>query len=825
MDAGSCNPARGECVKIRRLRWGSLALAVVITTGCATSEAIKNAEKATQRGDHDAAVAYYRTALGRAPERVELKIALERATRRAAAEHIHRARDLEAQDQLAGAVAEYRLAADLDVTNTLALGKAVELERKMRAAADAARPQPRIDQLRQQAQQQSAIPRLDPRVQVPQIRMPNVALRDILTAISRLTNINITYDQNLDQLLQRSQSLEIQGTSLEDALSQLMVANTLTYKVVNPTTIFVYQDNPTNRQKYEDQYTQTFYISHADPAELVQILNQLLAGGGGTAVRPIIFQNKTTNSIVVRATAPVMQVIADIIDSNDKAKPEVMVEAEILEVDRNFLRKLGLDLTNYAIGLTFSPEVAPPNTSGTLPPGSPPPFNANTVSRGVSAGDFYVQSPTAVIQLLESNTNTKTLAKSQLRGRDGTPMSLRLGDLVPIPQTVFSAAAAGGVANIPSTQVQYQPVGINLLFTPRVTHEDEIVLEALTLQKSGLGNNLNIGGQIFPTIVERTAVSAVRLRDGEANMLAGLLRDDDRKAMEGFPGINKIPIIRSLFGNSDTQVDQTDLVMIITPHIIRGHELKPEDLRPRFIGTGQNIGGGAPSLISLDAISGVPAGQGQQQVPAGGAPAAAPAAGATGAPGAVTTPPPGQAPPAGQTPPPAPTGQPAQPPRAPAAVPIQAVPPGGAATEPPQGAGRITVTVPTGADGTIAAGSGPYTVPLQISGVSNVGTLSLSITYNPAVLRALTVNAGTFMAQGGVTATFVPNIDQAAGRIDIAISRPTGQAGASGSGLIASITFQAAAAGSATVAVSGVASAPTGATVPLQFTPANVVVK
>lgn len=810
---------------MRRMRWGSLALAVVIATGCATSEAIKNAEKATQRGDHDAAVAYYRTALGREPEAVELKIALERATRRAAAEHIHRARDLEAQDQLAGAVAEYRLAADLDITNTLALGKAIELERKMRAAADAARPQPRIDQLRQQAQQQSTIPRLDPRVQVPQIRMPNVALRDILTAISRLTNINITYDQNLDQLLQRNQSLEIQGSSLEEALNQLMVANTLTYKVINPTTIFVYQDNPTNRQKYEDQYTQTFYISHADPAELVQILNQLLAGGGGTAVRPIIFQNKTTNSIVVRATAPVMQVISDIIDSNDKAKPEVMVEAEILEVDRNFLRKLGLDLTNYAIGLTFSPEVAPPNTSGTLPPGSPPPFNANTVSRGVSSGDFYIQSPTAVIQLLESNTNTKTLAKSQLRGRDGTPMSLRLGDLVPIPQTVFSAAAAGGVANIPSTQVQYQPVGINLLFTPRVTQEDEIVLEALTLQKSGLGNNLNIGGQIFPTIVERTAVSAVRLRDGEANMLAGLLRDDDRKSMEGFPGINKIPIIRSLFGNSDTQVDQTDLVMIITPHIIRGHDLKPEDLRPRFIGTGQNIGGGAPSLISLDAISGGQ-GLGQQQTltPTGGAQGQPPAAGAAGA---AAGPPAGQTPPppAGQPPPPVTTGQPAQPPRAPAAVPIQAVPPGGAAAEPPPTAGRITVTAPTGADGTIAAGSGPYTVPLQISGVSNVGTLSLSISYNPAVLQALRVDAGTFMTQGGVTATFVPNINQAAGRIDIAISRPTGQSGASGTGLIASITFQAAAAGSATIAISGVATAPTGATVPLQFTPANVIVK
>ena len=125
------------------------------------------------------------------------------------------------------------------------------------------------------------------------------------------------------------------------------------------------------------------------------------------------------------------------------------------------------------------------------------------------------------------------------------------------------------MANVPTTSVTYQEVGINLQFTPRVTYQDEIILDSLVLEKSGLGNNLLVAGQSFPTIVRRRSQGSIRLRDGESNVLAGLLRDDDRKTLRGLPGISSIPLLRTLFGSTDDQVDQTDIIMIITPHIVR----------------------------------------------------------------------------------------------------------------------------------------------------------------------------------------------------------------------------------------------------------------
>jgi general secretion pathway protein D len=429
----------------------------------------------------------------------------------------------------------------------------------------------------------------------------------VLRTISDLTGINITYDQALanSAALNQPYSIDIRQMSLEDVLGQVMQGNGLTFKVINPQTIFVYADNAQNRQRYEDQYTQTFYISHVDPAADIQpILQQLLVAGA--PIPPRISINKSANAIVVRATAPMMQLIESIIRSNDRPRPEVMIEAEILEVDRSFIRKLGLDLSQYALGVTFSPELAPPNTASAPDafPSMPPPFNANTVSRGVSPVDFYITSPTALVRLLESHSTTRVLAKPQSRGRDGQQMTLSLGDSIPIPTTTFNSAAAGGIANIPTTSVTYQEVGINLQFTPRVTYQDEVILDSLVLEKSGLGNFLSVAGQSFPTIVRRRSQGSIRLRDGESNLIAGLLRDDDRKTLRGFPGISSIPILRSLFGSTDDQVEQTDIVMIITPHIVRGHELTPEDLRPQYVGAGQTLGGSTPTLISPEAILG-----------------------------------------------------------------------------------------------------------------------------------------------------------------------------------------------------------------------------
>ena len=390
----------------------------------------------------------------------------------------------------------------------------------------------------------------------------------------------------------------------------------------------------------------------------------------------------------------------------------------------------------------------------------PPPFNANTISRGVSPADFYITSPTALIRLLESNTTTKVLAKPQSRGRDGQQMTLSLGDSIPIPSTTFNSAAAGGIANIPTTAVTYQEVGINLQFTPRVTYQDEIILDNLVLEKSGLGNFLVVAGQSFPTIVRRRSQGSIRLRDGESNLVAGLIRDDDRKTLRGLPGISSIPILRSLFGSTDDQVDQTDIVMIITPHIVRGHELTPEDLRPQYVGAGQSIGGPTPPLISPDAIGAGAA------PPVPGQPVATP-----GQPAVAPVPAPSRrhrSRTAGTELPPVAA-------RAPGVVPIEAVPAGTPAA--PAAPARVVLTAPTlSAEGALTAGGGPHTVPITISGAPPLSALTVTITYNPSVLRTPTVTQGSFMSQGAAVPTFVPQVDPNGGRIDLAFVRPAGQA-------------------------------------------------
>jgi general secretion pathway protein D len=804
-------------VNARLLRGTVLGLLVAVGSGCATGRAISRAESAVERGDLDAAAAYYRQALTSRPGDIELRIALERVTRAASAAHVARARELEADDQLAGAIAEYRLAADLDPTNTLAATKALQLERQMRDLAEAALPPDRIETLRLQAAQTSPIPRLDPRTRVPLLRFPNAAIRDILAAISGLTQINITYDQDpgLNSILSRAFSIDGQDIPLQEALHQVLSTNQLTFKVLNPTTIFVYQDTPQKRLQYDDVYAQTFYLSHADATEIQGLINQMVITATAGGVRPTIAINKGLNAISVKATLPVLEAIDAMIRANDKPRAEVLIKAEILEVNRNTLRRLGIDLSNYALGFTFSPELAPPNTSGTFPPSVPPPFNLNTISRGASASDLYVTVPTALIDLLETDTTTKVLAESTLRGREGQQMSLRLGDLVPIPQTTFQSQGAGGAATIPVTQVQYQPVGVNLTFTPRVTFGDEIIIDQLTLANSGLGNFLDVGGQSFPTITERTAISALRLRDGESNLLAGLLREQDRTGRTSLPGITSLPILRWIFGNTERSSDQTDIVMVLTPHIIRSHELTPEDLQPIYVGTGQNFGlQRVPSLISPDAPP-----PPETLPPAGPVPAPAPGGVAAPAPGAQT---PAAGPQAGELPPampPAAGGATAG--RAPGVVAIEPVGPGAAPAAPQAGVAQIALA----AGAQQQAGGPPFTVPIMVSNVADLATISVTVTYDTTLLRPANITSGTFMQQGGVNPTFVPRVDAAAGRIDLAVVRGGGAAGVSGQGLLAAIQFEPLAAGSAQIAVSAVAATSAGQAIDLRPVPVTVTIR
>ncbi len=829
----------------RRAVW--ILIVAITAAGCAAGRAFRQGEEAARLGDWDTAVLHYRKAVQEAPDRPDYKIQLERAMQNAALDHLARAYDLEGKGQLDPALKEYRKALEYDLTNRIASSKAAELERKIREQVEAARPKPKIEELREKARQISPEPILNPARREPlKVVFNNASVRDILNVIGSTAGINVIYDQQADTAVSRGFTINVEGVTLEEALNQVLTANQLFYKVVNPRTIIVIPDIPAKRLQYEELVIKTFFLSHADATELTTMINQVARLPG---VQPAVMANKTANTITIRTTAALAAVIERVIRANDKPRAEILLDVEILEVNRTRLKEYGLNLSNYAVNLFFSPEQPPTTGTGGT---TTAPFNLNTISQGISTADFYLAVPTAIVRFLETDSNTRILAKPQLRGAEGQKLTLNLGQQVPVLSTVFGAAAAGGFATIPQSSFNYRDVGVNLEMEPRVSYEGEIIL-TLGIEVSALGPSLEVAGQSVPSFQTRRVSTRLRLREGESNLLAGLIQQNERKAISGFPGLIRVPVFKQLFSGNRNESEENDIVMLITPHIVRTHELTAEDLAPIFIGTQGNIGlGGPPQLIAPQPIpegqetaidpgpgvtgqpgtrQGVPVGPEAGATPGGvpqtGRPGIAPGTPVAPTPGPLPAPPPqpqpGAAPVTPVTPippePPAPVPPPGAPPRdrpAPAPAPPEPVAPA------PSSAAQVIVT-PPGTEFRVSGG--PYTVPISINGVSRASTATITLTYNPTAVSARNVQEGSFMRQGGVATSFTPRIDAAAGRVDIVITRVSDATGASGSGLIAAVLFDAIAPGSVTFTLSGTATTPDAGPIPLQFSPVRVTVR
>ncbi len=420
------------------------------------------------------------------------------------------------------------------------------------------------------------------------------SVRDLLKFISGASGINITFTSDYRDPPQIS--LDLTGVTLEQALQQVLSVNGFFYKVLNERTILVIPDTAQNRSKYEEMVVRTFYLSHADAQDVVQLLNAVMRVPGVPLV-PAFFANKTQNSITVRASAPLVAIMERLIEQNDRPRAEILMDVQILEVSRQRAKQFGLDLTQYSITGIFSPERSPvPATGGGI---SNVPFNMNTLSRGISAADFFLSVPAAIVNFLETDTQTKLVAKPQLRGQEGEKITLNLGSEIPVATTTFgSVGGAGSIATTPVSSYNYRPIGINIEVTPRVTFDADIVLE-LTIESSSQDPDVNIAGQNFPSFASRKVTTRIRLRDGESTLLAGLLREDDRRNYKGFPGLIHVPVIRSLFTSNDISNTQTDIVILMTPRIVRGHELTQQDIDPVYIGSQQNLGlSGPPPLIA-----------------------------------------------------------------------------------------------------------------------------------------------------------------------------------------------------------------------------------
>ena len=523
--------------------------------------------------------------------------------------HMDEARVFEARGQLDEALREYRRANEFHPTSRVIASKVQELERRVREQLEASQPKPSIQQMRERARQEGAPPLLNLTTKLPTLRFTNSSVRDILNFIGSSTGLNVTYDRDYQD---RSYTVQLDNISLDEALGQVLAANGYFYKVINDHAITVIPETPQKRAQYEEQVIRTFYVSHADATELAQLLTTMIRLPN-MAVQPRIVANKAANTITVGATGSVVAIIEKIIESNDNPRAEVVVDVQILEINRSRAKQFGLDLGSYAVAGVFSPEAdARPSTgAGAAAGGSSSltaqPFNLNSVSRGINTGDFYLSVPSAVVRFLENDTETKLIAKPQLRGAEGQKITLNLGDDIPVPSTVFTPFAQGGANINPLTSFNYKTVGVVVEMMPRVTFEDDIILE-LTVERSSLGPSITIGGQALPSFGTRKVQTKLRLRDGESNLLAGLLREDKRKSLKGFPSRLRLPILKQLLSANDNEVKQTDIVMLLTPRLVRTHELTQQDVSPIFIGTQQNLGlAGPPPLIAQAEPAAAPA--------------------------------------------------------------------------------------------------------------------------------------------------------------------------------------------------------------------------
>jgi general secretion pathway protein D len=542
-------------------RSSQIAAVLAITTalaGCATTASYRSGERAELAQDYDRAVAEYTAALKKHPNDRTTQLALERAKLRASQDHYARARRLEASSKPDEALVELQIAAELnpgDASIDDALrGIRTQLRTKVLVAREG---KTQLETLIEQSQN------LGPSgLELPaDVRLPaslvfrDAGSRDIYTVIARYANLNIVFDP---QFRDERITMDLSNVTLEQALASVSRATHTFYKVTAQRTITIIPDTTAKRREYEEEVVRTFYLSNADLKETIDLLRIVV---DARRIAPLT----GTNALTIKDTPERVAATGRIIQAIDKARPEVVIDVELLEVNRTRLLEYGL-------------QMASPGSAGVNGVAD---VNRDKLTlqnlRNLSQSDIILTSlPTLYYRLLKSDSNTRTLANPQLRTSEGIAAQARFGEQVPVPVTTFAPLATGGVNQQPITSFQYQNIGVNIDITPRTHHDDEVslALKVVVTSLSGTG----FGG--LPTFGNREITTAIRLHDGETNLLAGLIRDDERTVLEGIPGLSDLPIVGRLFAHNRKETTQTDVVLTLTPHIIRVLDLSADDLRP-----------------------------------------------------------------------------------------------------------------------------------------------------------------------------------------------------------------------------------------------------
>src|SRR5713101_6866218 len=720
-------------------RWGCLFLGVgfgLLAAGCPKGNGDYNqGKKAETLQDYDAALTFYQKAVKAEPYNANYKIKLDQIRFEAGEWHVKRGAELRKKGDLQGAAGEFQRAQAVDPSSPIAeqeLNKTIEMIAEKNRRNDAAADPPADPDQAQLAQTPPQIKPLS-RVGINMTTMSNDA-KIVFETICKIAGLTVVFDPDFPA---RRITTELNNVTLEQALDIVSLQSKAFWKPVTENIIMVVQDQPQKRKDYEEQLVKTFYLSNTvqpqDLTEIVTGLRQLLD------LRRIQ-QLNSQNAIIVRDTPDKLALAEKMIRDIDKAKPEVVVQVEVLEARTDRLRELGI-LPGQTATIAINPNTTTSTSGGTTN------INLNLL-RHLNATDYVVTLPSLTANAVLSDTNTRIIQNPEVRSIDGQTAKLRIGDRIPVATGSFSSGlglaggTTGGISPLVNTQFTYLDVGVNIDITPRV-HPNRDVSLKLKVEVSSHTGDAVIGGITQPIISQRVIEHDIRLKEGEVSILAGLIQRTESKALNGWPGLAKLPLLHYLFSDNKTEHQEDEVLIVLTPRIVRIPEWTKANLRPLYSGSETNV------QVKRETEVRAPAQQVQTNQNMG-----------------APTPTPGTT--------------------APAAGTVQ----GAAAAKihfDPQ-----SLSLKAGQTATIG---------VVVENVNDLFSIPLLLQYNPAVISVEEVQHGGFLSGGTQEIAIVQRVDKEHGQAIISATRQPNTPGVNGSGTLIGIVIKALAPGSSNLSI------------------------
>ena len=706
---------------------------------------------AEARQDYETAYADYAEAYKIKPSDVRYRAAAQRGKFLAAASHVHRGQILRDSGKLQDALGEFQKAIAIDPSSFIA----VQEEKRTRELIEQAEhPVPQSlntgDALTRRMEQAAGPVELAPISNNPITLRLGSDSKVVYESICKLAGINVLFDPDYTA---RPITIQLNGVNLQDALGIVALESKTFWRPVTPNTIFIAADTPSKRKELEQNVVRTFYLSNlSQPTELQDLVN---------TIRTIVEVNRvqqlpTQGAIVVRGTPDQVALVQKLIDDIDKARPEVVVEIAVLQVSKTKMRNLGLtppssvsatlqDNLNSTTNTTNSTTstTTTGTTTGTTSTGG---VSLNSLAH-INATNFQLNIPSATANILFSDADSKLIQNPSIRAVDGQKATLKIGDRIPVATGSFQPGIGGvGINPLVNTQFNYIDVGVNIDVTPRIHANGEVSMK-LVLDVSSVTGYQSIGGINQPTIGQRKIEHEIRLKDGEINLLGGILQQENDNTLAGLPFLSQIPILRYLFGSVNTNKIDSEVVFAIIPHIVRGYDVNASNTRAVDVGTG--------SAIQLSRVPTLP----------------------------TPTSPNGAAP--GQ--------QPAQLQNPPQGVPQSK-------NEPAQGSpnGAVLSFDPSMVDAPVGS---TIAVNVAIAGGQNVYSVPVQIGYDPKTLSLVNVSNGNFLSRDGQVVALVHRDDPMTVQVQITATRPPGAPGVSGEGQVFTLTFMAKAPGASQLSI------------------------